>query len=141
MNVYFARSIRGKRKKEDGLIYQAIMDAIKTAGHTLQFDLPTPPSSTIYKDKYIYQRDLAWIDQCQALIAEVSGPSLGVGYEIAYAKHVWHLPILCVMEKDTGPVSAMISGGHNVMEYRDRSHLAAIIQTFLESYSGAEVIR
>jgi 2'-deoxynucleoside 5'-phosphate N-hydrolase len=32
----------------------------------------------------IYQRDMDWLKECDLMIAEVSAPSFGVGYEVGY---------------------------------------------------------
>ena len=32
----------------------------------------------------VYQRDMAWLQQCDVFIAEVSGSSFGLGYEAGY---------------------------------------------------------
>ena len=36
----------------------------------------------------IYRRDIQWISECDMVIAEVTNPSLGVGYEMAYAESI-----------------------------------------------------
>src|ERR1043166_2585151 len=132
MNVYFARSLRGDRTGSDDVIYRAIAAVIKTAGHHTQFEIPVSMDRLrIVRETYIYKRDLLWIDQCQAMIAEVTNASHGVGYEIAYAKHVRNLPIFCVAQKDTGPHSAMITGGLDVVEYRDSGDLTYYIEEWL----------
>jgi len=132
MHIYFARSIRGDRRREDAEIYGFIDQQIKICGVQTQFGLKVDEAlRDLDIDTFIYRRDIGWIDQCDAMIAIVNGPSHGVGYEIAYAQHVRKIPVLCVHEKDNN-LSAMIKGSQHVVEYRDRSHLAAIIQGFLE---------
>jgi nucleoside 2-deoxyribosyltransferase len=49
-----------------------------------------------------------WIKNCDALIAEVSTPSHGVGYEISFALNIGK-PVLCISQKGR-KVSKMISG-------------------------------
>ena len=56
----------------------------------------------------VYVRDTSWIEACDALIAEVSTPSHGVGYEIGYALSKGK-PVLCCYRQG-GRVSKMISG-------------------------------
>ena len=38
--------------------------------------------------RQVYERDMAWLAECEAVVAEVTTPSLGVGYEIAEALHL-----------------------------------------------------
>lgn len=134
MNIYFARSLRGDRTPGDEALYKGIAKAIKAAGHHTQFETPVHLHRDDYScdEEYIYWRDLKWIDQCQAMVAEVTTVSHGVGYEIAYAKHVCHIPIFCCCSKDT-LVSAMITGDLEVLQYRDLGDLTAYIEAFLQT--------
>jgi len=43
--------------------------------------------------KKFHDRDLAWLQEAECLVAEVTTPSLGVGYEIARAIG-WSKPVL-----------------------------------------------
>ena len=52
-----------------------------------------------HTDQYIYERDMAWIAQADCLVAEVSNPSLGVGYEICFALNL-NKPVLCLYHAD-----------------------------------------
>jgi nucleoside 2-deoxyribosyltransferase len=49
----------------------------------------------------VYQRDIAWVEACDVMIAEVSTPSHGVGYEIAYAIGLGR-PVLCLYRQGPG---------------------------------------
>jgi len=130
MQIYFARSIRGGHNEGDATTYFAIIKAIKDAGHLPALEAPASPANFIDRNEYIYQRDIEWLDTSQAMIAEVSNPSLGVGYEIAYAELIRGIPILTLAVKDTN-VSAMIAGNFDVVYYRDSQDLAAQCREFL----------
>ena len=70
-------------------------------------------------DKEIYERDLGWLHSSDVVIAEVSTPSLGVGYELAVAEKLGKR-ILCLFRPGKGKhLSAMIAGnGHfEIREY------------------------
>ena len=110
MNIYFACSITGGRELES--TYQQIVAALMADGH----EIPTShlaQSEVIENEReltphYVYERDVNWIKNCDVLIAEVSVPSHGVGYEIAFALEIGK-PVLCIYE--TGrKVSKMITG-------------------------------
>ncbi len=132
MNIYFARSIRGNHKADDETIFQTVIDAIKERGDTPVLELPTSASGDD-TDKYIYERDIEWLRESDALIAEVSNPSLGVGFEIAYARFVHKTPILCIAREGTR-VSAMITGGGFLVRYyREQAELKAQVRDFLVS--------
>lgn len=110
MNIYFSCSITGGRAEED--IYQAIVRELEEQGH----EVPTAHLSSpdvmelenVVDAVDIYERDMAWIRNCDAVIAEVSTPSHGVGYEIAYALSL-RKPVLCCYKKDK-KVSKIITG-------------------------------
>jgi 2'-deoxynucleoside 5'-phosphate N-hydrolase len=113
MNIYFACSITGGREFES--TYQQIVTALTADGH----EIPTShlvQSEVIENEReltpqYVYERDVNWIKNCNVLIAEVSVPSHGVGYEIAFALEIGK-PVLCI--HDLGrKVSKMITGNPN----------------------------
>lgn len=65
-------------------------------------------------DSQIYEQDTAWLEEADVVIAEVSNPSLGVGFEIGYALKIGK-PILCLFNKEADKkLSAMISGCHDI---------------------------
>lgn len=110
MNIYFACSITGGREFETA--YQEIVAALEKDGH----EIPTShlvQSEIMEKERQltpqdVYERDVNWIRNCDTLIAEVSTPSHGVGYEIAFALGLGK-PVLCIYQKDR-KVSKMLSG-------------------------------
>lgn len=137
MNIYFARTIRGDHVQGDGELHKWIVSTIRQAGHRPQFDLPVQiPRIRRKPEQYIYKRDLAWIDQCHAMIAELSSASHGVGYEIAYATLVRQIPVFCICDAGQ-PVSAMIQGHLDVFYYRDLGDLTAHLRTVLEEVKKA----
>ena len=81
----------------------------------------------------VFGRDVRWIGECDALVAEVSTPSHGVGYEIAYALGLAK-PVLCCFRRGTR-VSKMITGNDSpglvVRDYGDVGEALEIVDTFL----------
>ncbi len=120
MNIYFACSVTGGREFER--VYQDLMDALLGDGH----EIPTAhlASSTVMDleskvlPREVYERDVDWIRSADALIAEVSVPSHGVGYEVGYALSQ-RKPVLCLYQQGRR-ISKMISGNPDV-----RLHTAA----------------
>ncbi|MCI2068777.1 MAG: nucleoside 2-deoxyribosyltransferase [Bacilli bacterium] len=109
--VYFSGSIRGGR--EDAVIYNKIIDILK-----LKYDVLTEHIGLAdlnkfedgKTDKYIYLRDRTLLDQCDLVIAECSTPSLGVGYELAYAE-AHRKPVVVLYDITRNKkLSAMIAG-------------------------------
>ena len=111
MKIYFAGSIRGGR--QDAQLYQQIISHLKLYGEVLTEhigntaitnageNLPTP---------VIHDRDLNWLLSSEVIVAEVTTPSLGVGYEIGRAiEHKKNT--LCLYRPQEGrSLSSMISG-------------------------------
>ncbi|MBE9525185.1 MAG: nucleoside 2-deoxyribosyltransferase [Chloroflexi bacterium] len=110
MNIYFACSITGGRKDE--IIYQSIIVYLVNSGHNVptaflaQTNIMMKENNTTPSE--IFTRDTSWIHNCDCLIAEISTPSHGVGYEIGYALNL-EKPVLCLHHCDTR-ISKMISG-------------------------------
>jgi hypothetical protein len=92
------------------------------------------------EDAYIYARDIHWLDTADALVAEVSGPSLGVGYEISYALHERRIPVLCLLHREVGSFSAMIGGNCSPLlaleRYCSRPEMRGVIRQFLQNVRG-----
>ncbi len=136
MNIYFACSITGGRTDEP--TYRIIVDALLSDGHTI----PTAHLSqqdvfqfeTVVQPVEVYTRDTNWIDECDVLIGEVSTPSHGVGYEIAYALHHGK-HVLCIY-KYGNPVSKMLTGNTHpkicVKSYHNSNEMVQIIRDFME---------
>jgi len=110
MKIYFACSISGGRQDEK--IYQKMVRFLLTLG----VEIPTAhivetgieKVDGLEEPDQIYHRDVSWIEESDLLVAEVSTPSHGVGYEIAYALNL-SKPVLCLFDAKA-VVSKMITG-------------------------------
>ena len=138
MKVYFACSISGGRKDEKA--YQYLVGVMEGMG----IDVPTAHIAETGIEEIddqkapleIYQRDVNWIQDSDILVAEVSTPSHGVGYEIGYALSL-DMPVLCLY-KEGIVVTKMISGNPDpllsVMAYADLQQAEEILQTYLTAF-------
>lgn len=110
MKIYFACSITGGREFES--VYQDIVHALAENGHSVltahlvESDVMEAEAELSPED--VYSRDIDWIRECDVLIAEVSVPSHGVGYEIGFALGNGK-PVLALY-REGRKVSKMISG-------------------------------
>jgi nucleoside 2-deoxyribosyltransferase len=137
MNIYFACSITGGRDFEP--VYQHITTALLADGHQVPTAHLADASVTVLEGlvaaRDVYERDTAWIRSCDALVAEVSTPSHGVGYEVAYALSLGK-PVLCIYRQGM-PLSKMLSGNSHpsisVESYRDLDQAVASIRQFLQT--------
>ena len=121
MKIYFAGAIRGGR--EDVALYFEIIETLGEHGQVLTEHVGNPELTGVGEvndDRTIHDRDLAWLKEAEYLVAEVTVPSLGVGYEIGKATE-WGKPVLCLYRPQSGrALSAMIAGsaGVTVREYQ-----------------------
>lgn len=110
--IYFAGSIRGGRT--DIEVYKKIINYLQLLGEVLTEhvgDSGVTPLGEIGKsDNEIYVRDLNWLSSSEFVVAEVSTPSLGVGFEIAKAVEL-KKKVLCLYHvQEDKKLSAMILG-------------------------------
>lgn len=87
MKIYFAGSIRGGRS--DAELYKKIIKHLSAFGSVLTEHVGNPNLSSNgeseISDPEIHDRDLAWLNECDIIVAECTAPSLGVGYELREA--------------------------------------------------------
>lgn len=119
--IYFSASISAGR--DDAPRYAALISALSHRGSVLTEHIGSPDLSDGGEDSpgdaEIYARDIEWLDEADVVIAEVTTPSLGVGYEVAHAAGLGR-PIVCLFRPETGRrLSAMIRGNPavRVLEY------------------------
>jgi 2'-deoxynucleoside 5'-phosphate N-hydrolase len=140
MNIYFACSITGGRDFEP--VYRAITSALLADGHEVPTaHLAGPGVKDLERQvdpREIYERDTAWIRACEALVAEVSTPSHGVGYEVAYALSLGK-PVLCVYQEGQ-PISKMLSGNSDpalsVKCYRKTEEAIEVVRAFVQNQAS-----
>ncbi|VDI47282.1 putative 2'-deoxynucleoside 5'-phosphate N-hydrolase 1 isoform X1 [Mytilus galloprovincialis] len=115
MKIYFCGSIQGGR--QDAELYATIIDELKSKyGEVLTEFVGSP---TVEQDeielgsKEVHQLCLTKLKSADVLIAEVTQPSLGVGYEIGRAVGM-DKKILCLFRPNSGrKLSSMIAGLHD----------------------------
>jgi len=107
MKIYFAGSIRGGR--DHAALYKRLIDHLKKdhvvlTEHVGKLDLQE--STT---DKEIYIQDMTWLKESDMVIAECTCPSLGVGYELAFAEKLGK-PCHIFYDRGQTHLSAMLTG-------------------------------
>ncbi|HTY63157.1 MAG TPA: nucleoside 2-deoxyribosyltransferase [Acidobacteriota bacterium] len=133
MKIYFAGSIRGGRA--DAAVYQSMIKYLSRFGEVLTEHVGDSSISDAGDDgpddKHIHDRDMAWLAACDLIVAEVSAPSLGVGYELGHAVAL-RKPILCLYKSER-PLSAMIAGssGIRTFQYSSIDEAKKIMADFL----------
>ncbi len=139
MIIYCAGPIRGDTKYQN--FYLEIVEFLESEKHTALAEMSGKFNTSIpLTDKQIYKRDVKWIQGSQLMIAEISGASLGVGFEIAYALFQREIPVLALANAEVPKLSAMISGCESelltIKRYQDSDEMKLIIQKYLSKISG-----
>ena len=137
MNIYFSCSITGGRNDQN--IYRGMVDFLISSGNDVPTARLADPDIQLLDGSLspdsVYQRDLEWIRNCDVMVAEVSTPSHGVGYEIARALAM-KKPVLCCYQRGK-TVSKMILGNPDqrliIRDYIDLNNALEIVEDFLMS--------
>jgi len=98
------------------------------------------PLEGVASPEDVYARDVRWITECDFLLAEVSTPSHGVGYEIGYALAMGKR-VLCLYHKGR-KVSKMILGNPHpqltVHAYENPDQAVHMLTTYLDNLTVPE---
>jgi len=141
MKIYFAGAIRGGRDETD--IYNKIINFLSSKGEVLTEHVGSSELTTIGEtsrtDGEIFMRDMEWLQSADVVVAEVSTPSLGVGYELGIAEKL-KIQILCLYRPTKGKrLSAMINGNEKFQceAYQGFDEAKTHINNFLEQEQKA----
>jgi 2'-deoxynucleoside 5'-phosphate N-hydrolase len=142
LTIYFAGSISGGRN--DVGLYRELIAALEAEGHRILAGAVAAEHVTSSGETLdscaIFDRDLAWIAAADVLVAEVSMPSTGVGYEIAAARYKYKIPVICLYRPaHTSRCTAMVAGdrGIELIEYSATSDLLPRLSAAIAKYTAA----
>lgn len=137
MKIYFAGSIRGGR--EDRELYLEIVEYLQAFGEVLTEHVGDQNLNEFGEDQLsdegIYLRDMEWLTASDVIVAEVTTPSLGVGYEIGKAEDL-KKPVLCLYRHQPGKrLSAMLNGNESLTNesYETFDEAAKCIDKFMSA--------
>ena len=136
MKIYFAGSIRGGRDDLD--YYIEIINYLKNFGIVLTEHIGDATLTSFGEnkttDEYIHDRDMDWLLNSDVMVAEVTNPSIGVGYEIGRAIENGKKVICLYRKKEGKRLSAMIAGSNELIleKYSDIESAKKIIKNYLE---------
>lgn len=125
--------MRGGRDDVD--LYQQIIEILKYHGAVLTehvSDINLEFTEKDWDQKRIYDYDMDMMSKADILVAEVSTPSLGVGYEVAKFEGK---PTLCLVRESVGAkLSSMIAGNPhiNIKKYENIDQIAEILKDFIK---------
>jgi nucleoside 2-deoxyribosyltransferase len=141
LTIYFGGAISGGRA--DVAHYRRVVDALTADGHRVLAGAVASEDVTAHGEALdpcaIFERDLAWIAEADVLVAEVSMPSTGVGYEIASMRYRYGRPVICLYRAGhTKRCSAMIAGdrGIELIAYEDTAEMLGRLRSSLAKYTA-----
>lgn len=146
VNIYLACTVRGDRGAVG--VARALADALERLGHTVLtrhlLDDGVETAESALTEREVFERDLRWLDSADLLVAEASGSSYGVGFEVGYVlgrSGATGQRVLLLYDSARRPmVSRLIAGNSHphctTYPYRDAADLLRFVDTFLAPVPG-----
>ena len=131
--IYFAGSIRGGRVDAD--LYRRMIEFMQESNVVLTEHVGSPHLNLMEqgkRDADIYDQDTAWLRECDMVVAECTCPSLGVGYELAYAEKIGK-PCHIFYDRTKTQLSAMLTGNpyFHIHPYEKEEDIYPVIDKIL----------
>ena len=131
--IYFAGSIRGGRVDAD--LYRRMIEFMQEGCVVLTEHVGSPHLNLMEqgkRDVEIYDQDTAWLRECDMVVAECTCPSLGVGYELAYAEKLGK-PCHIFYDRRKTQLSAMLTGDpyFHIHPYEREEEVFAVLREVL----------
>lgn len=120
MTILFVSSVRGGRDFQHE--YDVIVQSLKKYGDVLSEhigeEVLSKHGETQIDETGIYQKELEALSRCDVVVAEVTQPSIGVGYLIAKAEEQGKRIVALYQGDPTHALSAMVMGNTAVEVHR-----------------------
>lgn len=116
-------------------VYIQIIEILKKSGHSVVSEhvasVDLEKTEAKLTDEEIFNNDIGYIDECECIVADVTIPSVGVGYEICHAASTGKR-VLCIY-RDDSKVSAMVKGNKRIISvpYKNIEDVENIFATHL----------
>ena len=137
MRIYLACTVRGNRGALAAA--RALAERLESydheilTKHLLDDDVDTQEASL--NEREVYDRDIRWLSSCDALVAEASGSSYGVGFEVGFilgrAARTGQRVYLVYQAERRHAISRLISGTADprctTLAYTDTGELLAFV--------------
>ena len=131
--IYFSGTITNGRSRQDLDLYGMIVEKLAKYGEVLTPFVADPNEITLRgREHEVHAWDLLLLARCDVVVAEVTLPSLGVGYELGRAVELGKR-VLCLYRPQEGKLlSPMIRGIDNgdslrTMDYNPEHDLDQIL--------------
>jgi nucleoside 2-deoxyribosyltransferase len=137
LKIYFSAAISAGRERQP--LYAEMVHFLETleaevlSAHVAKANVMEHEAKLTAEE--IFNRDLRLIENCDGMVAEVSRPSLGVGYEIAAALALWR-PTLCLCEQGIFLTRMLTGNSHPRLQihfYREALDWQEVLKIFCQS--------
>ncbi len=134
INIYFVSAVSGG--SDDAPLHMHIIEELSQYGIVLTEHVGDAALAVQGEDgktdEYIYNRDVEWLVEADLLVAEVTTPSLGVGYEICKAEQHGKMVLCLYRPAPDRKLSAMVAGNPYVQieHYQARGDLAVLFKGY-----------
>lgn len=140
VSIYFSGSVRGGRSDVDR--YGEFIEILRRHGavlteHVGEERVEEYEAAADVSDVEIHGQNVAWLRRADVVVAEVTTPSLGVGYEVGRAIER-DLPVCCLYRPQSEhDLSAMIRGNAavEVMEYEEPADIERTLGRFVSQHT------
>ena len=135
MNIYFSGSIYGGRQKLES--YKKLVKELAKFGKVLNEEVADDNvliREESVSDNDVFESLVNRLEQAVVVFAEVTVPSLGVGYEIGYANS-HNKRIICVYDKTvTSKITTMLRGNNKlkIIPYTDINEIINNLENILK---------
>src|SRR5271165_25923 len=113
MKIYFGFTVAGDRSAIDTA--HRIVELLEECGHEVLtrhlVNANAWAADRLISPQDVYRRDMAWLEQCDLFIAEVSGSSFGLGFETGYLLGATDKKVILLYQRELEQkVSLLIRG-------------------------------
>ena len=139
MKIYFTASITGKKHYEKN--YRLIVNTLRSLGHKLILNhLFERTAVEVWGqseeiDKVFCKLLMGWLKECDLVIAEVTYPSIGVGFEIAFALNKLKPVLALYSSEQPVPLLKGMEGDQLIIERYEPENLKASLKNLLKLLS------
>lgn len=135
MNIYVSGSIYGGTQKID--IYKILIEELEKYGEVVDKQIADPntiANEAYQNDEDIYKDLELKLMAADIVFAEVSVPSLGVGYELGFADKIGKKIVAVYDENYTEKVSTMIRGNKRIrlIPYKNIDEITSNLESLLK---------
>ena len=143
MRIYLACTVRGNRAGLEAARTAAAR--LRALGHAVMtehlLDDNVENAEAALSERDVYDRDRRWLDECDAVVAEASGSTYGVGFEVGYitgrAEQTGQRVFVLFQESRRPAISRLVSGFRSAnglaLGYRSLDE----VEAFVNAHFGA----